>query len=188
MNFQQFSLLIFIFSGICNLSFAKSNNNDPTRITADIIDIKRKAQTIELINHVAIKRTSDSIFANKMIIFYTEDGNNSQPTEAKNQKLSSIKKIEAYENVKIINDSLTATADKGYYSSSENIFILEDNVVVHDGNATGNGKKFIYNLETKKGHFEGEHNAKHNQNGATDNRVVVIINSEKKNKNENSKR
>ncbi len=48
---------------------------------------------------------------------------------------------------------MVATGDSGYYDPKEEIFVLENNVVVNNGSSIGKGEKFIYNLTTQKGNF-----------------------------------
>ena len=94
---------------------------------------------------------------------------------------SSIKRIDAKENVKIFSEEFIATGDMGYYDPSANIFVLEKNVMVNNGISIASGNKFIYDITTKKGNFVGFkdemaiNNKKEIEGYEKDKRVVVVI-------------
>lgn len=159
--------MIFIF--FLQTTFAKEvkAKNSQTRIRSDIIDIKRKSQTIKFINNVVVEKDDSSLLAQEMTVFYDEkkdkSGNNS------------IKKIDAIGDVKIFSEEFIASGKKGYYLPNKNVFILEQDVIVNNGTSIASGRKFIYNLTTKKGSFVGETNNSSIAGNAGDKRVVVII-------------
>ena len=101
-----------------------------------------------------------------------------------NNDKSSIKRIDAKENVKVFGSEYIASGDTGYYDPNEDIFVLEQNVIVNDGTSIASGDKFIYNIKTKKGHFvgrQGKESVKSNSvNKSEDKRVMVIIGEDKK--------
>ena len=91
---------------------------------------------------------------------------------------SSIKKIEATNNVKVFNDEFVATGTYGFYSANQNNIILEKNVTFNNGTSVAHGEKFVYDLKTKKGNMVGTGNpAKptNHQADSDDGRVIVII-------------
>lgn len=152
---------------------SKSKNSSPTRIRSDIIDIKRKSQTIDFIGNVAVEKDDSSLLAKKMTVFYEqktlENGNNF------GSKKSTIKRIDAEENVKIFSEEFVASGERGYYYPQENVFVLEKNVIVNNGTSIANGDKFSYNLTTKKGRFIGKKNETSIKGQNKDERVIVII-------------
>lgn len=97
------------------------------------------------------------MISERMVVFYDEKKDdkapNQGPSSNKAEQGSSIKRIEAKSNVKIFNAEMVATGDSGYYDPKEEIFVLENNVVVNNGSSIGKGEKFIYNLTTQKGNF-----------------------------------
>ena len=169
-------------------------SESPTIIRSDIIDIKRKSQTINFLNNVVVEKDDSSLLAQKMKVIYDE-----KKKDASDGK-SSIKRIEATDNVKIFSEEFIANGDFGYYDPENNTFILEKNVVVNNGTSIANGDKFIYNLMTKKGQFVGKKNESSITENGTDKRVVVVIGddikeqqklykkSKKTNEQQNSKR
>lgn len=128
-----------------------------------------------------------------MIVIYEENKSN----EIDN-KSTKIKKIEAFDHVKIFTDDSTATGDSGYFDPNENIFVLQKNVMVNNGTSIASGEKFIYNLTTKKGSFIGKQNKTNIQKNQIsgeknqDDRVTVIITDEikdfKKTQNDNDQK
>lgn len=147
----------------------KSKPETPTRIRSDIIDIKRKSQTIDFINNVVVEKDDSSLLAKKMTVLYTEKTENTK---------AEIKRIDARENVKIFSEEFIASGDSGYYDPKKDIFVLEKNVIVNNGSSIASGKKFIYNIKTKKGSFIGEKDETSITGNGGDKRVVVIIGSD----------
>jgi lipopolysaccharide export system protein LptA len=166
-----------------NLALAKSSSEGQTKIRSDIIDIKRKSQTVSFINNVVVEKDDSSLLAKKMVLFYNEDrkprDKNSKLEEIKNEKIEkpkiSIKRIEARENVKIFSEEFVASGDFGYFDPQKNIFVLQQNVIVNNGTSIASGDKFIYNLTTKKGNFVGNKDKSSIKKNDGDKRVVVVI-------------
>ena len=177
-----------------------------TKIRANFIDVKRKVETISLTGNVVVERDDISITANNMLVYYFEDKStkkkipkkiisntdkdaqdeqeveeNKAPnnTALENKTMnSSIKKIEATNNVKVFNDEFVATGTYGFYSANQNNIILEKNVTFNNGTSVAHGEKFVYDLKTKKGNMVGTGNpAKptNHQADSDDGRVIVII-------------
>lgn len=147
----------------------KSKPETPTRIRSDIIDIKRKSQTIDFINNVVVEKDDSSLLAKKMTVLYTEKTENTK---------AEIKRIDARENVKIFSEEFIASGDSGYYDPKKDIFVLEKNVIVNNGSSIASGKKFVYNIKTKKGNFVGGKDETSITGNGGDKRVVVIIGSD----------
>ena len=166
-----------------NLALAKSSSEGQTKIRSDIIDIKRKSQTVSFINNVVVEKDDSSLLAKKMVLFYNEDrkprDKNSKLEEIKNEKIEkpkiSIKIIEARENVKIFSEDFVASSDFGYFDPQKNIFVLQQNVIVNNGTSIASGDKFIYNLTTKKGNFVGNKDKSSIKKNDGDKRVIVVI-------------
>ncbi len=179
-------------------SVGKSNGKSiPTKIRSEFININRQNQTVEFNDNVIVEKEDSSLLADKMIVIYEEKKSNEL-----NSKQTKIKRIDAYNHVKIFSDDSTATADNGYFDPEKNIFVLQKNVMVNNGTSIANGDKFIYNLTTKKGNFIGKQNEissnqiidENNSSNKNDDRVMVIIGddikdlkkSKKKNEQKNS--
>jgi len=137
------------------------------------MDIKRKSQTITFINNVVVEKDDSSLLAQRMIVLYDEkkDGE-------KSNKDSSIRRIDAKDNVKIFSEEFVGSGDSGYYEPSKSIFVLEKNVIVNNGTSIASGDKFVYDTRTKKGNFVGKKNETSITGNGGDKRVVVVIGSE----------
>jgi len=160
-----------------NVSNVKAQSQ--TRIRSDIIDIKRKSQTINFSGNVVVEKDDSILLAENMLVVYFEN---------KDAGDSEIKRIEARNNVKIFTEEFIASADFGYFDPSQDIFVLQKNVVVNNGSSIAGGEKFVYNLKTKKGKFVGNKNETSITGNGGDKRVLVVIGEglkDKKVKNKN---
>lgn len=199
---SNLKLIFFIIFGCEILVFTKFNQafaatktepETPTRIRSDIIDIKRKSQTIDFIHNVVVEKDDSSLLANKMTVLYEQKAQSATDGKVATQK-SAIKRIDAKENVKIFSEEFIASGDSGYYDPKKDLFILEKNVIVNNGTSIASGAKFIYNLKNKKGRFVGPKDETSITGNGGDKRVVVVIGDDaedqkkskksKKNKNE----
>jgi lipopolysaccharide export system protein LptA len=108
---------------------------------------------------------------------------------------SSIRRIDAKENVKIFSEEFVASGESGYYEPAKSIFVLEKNVIVNNGSSIASGDKFVYNTITKKGNFVGKKDETSIAGNGGDKRVVVVIGGDlgeskesKKSKNKNEQK
>jgi lipopolysaccharide export system protein LptA len=198
------------------MAAAKAKPETPTKIRSDVMDIKRKSQVIDFFGNVVVEKDDSSMLAQKMTIFYEEEKENkstkkkdAEPDKAlavdpKNlnpvtiadkpadsaaqSKKSSIKRIDAKENVKIFTEDFIASGDVGYYDPSQDIFVLEQNVIVNNGTSIASGSKFVYNLGTKKGNFIGNRDETSIVGRNHDKRVVLILGDEAKDQKKSSKK
>lgn len=90
-------------------------------------------------------------------------------------KKGEIKKIEAFNNVKIFSQDFIASGEYGYYDPVGSFFVLERKVIVNNGTSIGKGDKFIYNIKTKKGNFVGQKGETSLGKTKEDKRVTIII-------------
>lgn len=162
----KFIIIIFIFLNFDNnTAFSNiQNNNEPTKIKAEIINVIRNSGEIQFVNNAIIENSDTSILADKIIVFYNENTKNSK---------ASLKEAKATGNVKVFNEEFVATGDNGFYKPQDESFIITDNVIFNDGTSIANGEKFIYNLATKKGLLIGD---KNELDGIKNNRIMIIIN------------
>lgn len=158
-----------------DVAFAKkqqmNNQNQPTRIRSDVIDIKRKSQNVDFIGNVVVEKGDSSLLAQKMKVIYKEKN-------GKND--GEIKKIEAFDDVKIFSEDFIASGEYGFYDPANSFFTLERKVIVNNGTSIASGDKFVYNIKTKKGNFIGKQNRTSIAGNGGDKRVVVVIGSDAK--------
>lgn len=103
------------------------------------------------------------------------------------QKQSSIRKIEARENVRIFSEDFIASGDFGYYEPKKDSFTLEKNVIVNNGTSIASGDKFLYDLKTKKGVFIGRKDETSITGNGGDKRVIVVIGNDLQSKKKSKK-
>ena len=152
---------------------SKSNletSESPTRIRSDIIDIKRKAQLINFLNNVVVEKDDSSLLADKMTVIYEKNSGNS----------SEIKRIEAFNNVKIFSEEFIASGEYGIFDPKKSLFILKKNVIVNNGTSIASGNKFIYDTNTRKGRFVGRRHKTSIAKNNGDRRVIVVIGNDLK--------
>ena len=150
----------------------QAKKEPPTRIRSDIIDIKRKSQTINFINNVVVEKGEDSMLANKMKVIYEEKTSKSEDAQ--------IERIDAFGDVKIFSEEFVASSELGHYEPKKNRFILEKDVIVNNGTSIASGEKFIYNLITKKGKFVGNSGETSIMNDNKNKRITVVIGNDAK--------
>ena len=138
---------------------------------------------------MVVEKDDGSLLANKMTVLYEQKP---QPvTDAAGnitQKKSSIKRIDAKENVRIFSEEFIASGDTGYYDPRKDLFILEKNVIVNNGTSIASGGKFVYNLKTKKGNFIGPKDETSITGNGGDKRVVVVIGDDAQDQKKQSKK
>ncbi len=120
--------------------------------------------------------------AHKMTVLYDDNAKSSKSQEkselsARDSKNSSIKRIDAKQDVKVFSSDFVASSDFGHYNPKDNLFVLEKNVIVNNGDSVAVGEKFIYSLQTRKGSFVGKSG---NLKTGEDKRVVVTIGKDAK--------
>lgn len=170
-------MLAFLLFSAPNAFCANHNKNGTiiTKVKSNFIDIKRKSQTIDFIDNAVVEREDASFLADKMTAYYYENSDKKAENNQTGQS-KSIKKIDAWGNVKVFNEEFTATGDSGVYDPALGEFILLDNVIFNNGTSLAKGEKFVYNLNTKKGYLVGVKNQENTTpENNEDHRVTVII-------------
>lgn len=147
------------FAAFPTFAYSKSTKQKetPTKITSDVIDIKRNSQTVNFYGNVVVEKADSSLLADEMKVLYDEK-KGAKGKAKKGQNASTIKRIDAKNNVKIFSEEFIATGNAGYYDPKKNIFVLEDNVTVNNGVSIASGNQFIYKIKEKRGNFVGRKN------------------------------
>jgi lipopolysaccharide transport protein LptA len=143
------------------------------------MDIKRKSQIVNFLHNVVVEKDDSSLLAQKMTVVYEQKGKGGS---------SEIKKIEAFDNVKVFSEDFIASGEYGFYDPKKSIFVLERNVIVNNGTSIASGNKFIYDLQTKKGNFVGKKDETSITGNGGDKRVVVVIGNDPKGEKKTLKR
>lgn len=98
----------------------------------------KPSQMVYLNKDALVKENNQMIFADKMYVFYKEDGNKEQQIE----------KIIAIGHVKASNGVQRVQGNYGIYDPKTEMVDLYDNVSLHQGNSVLNGKWANMNLKT----------------------------------------
>lgn len=120
-----------------------------------------------------VEKDDSSLLAKKMILYYEESSQ--KGSKAKKEENIQVKRIDAFGDVKIFSDEFVGSGDNGHYEPKENIFVLEDNVIINNGASIASGDKFIFNTITNKGRFVGRKDETSITGNGGDKRVIVII-------------
>lgn len=164
--FMRLFIALIIVTFISDNLYAKTITKKlktPTKIRSDIIYIKQNSLKIDFIDNVIIEKGDDLILAKKVTLYYNKQNNSYD-----------IKEIKAFENIKFFNNEYNGSSDLAIFNPDKNILILEKNVIINNGTSVLKGDKFIYNLTTKKGNFEGQ-DIVNKKNISNDNRIIMII-------------
>jgi lipopolysaccharide export system protein LptA len=154
-KFICFSLII-VFSLFAGLSFAQEKKAEPSQakivkqqkkdesvpliITSDTLTADNKAKTALFEGSVVAKKGDMTMFADKMLVHYTDD---------KGQ--SNVNKIEADGNVKVIrSDKVIVSKSAVYYSEPEEHIIFTGEPRAMDGDNIVNGTKMTYFLKDER--------------------------------------
>ncbi len=146
------------------------NPERQVKIKSKIIDIKRQSQTIDFLEDVVVESGDNSLTSQKMVVIFDENSDSG----------SAIKKVNAYDDVKIFANDFIATSNKGYYDPKKDIFVLQENVLVNNGMSVASGEHFLYDLKNEKGIFIGQKNEVEvaKDKLQKDGRVQIIINDD----------
>ena len=116
---------------------------------------------------MVVEKDDSSLLAQKMIVLYDD--------KKKDGSESSIRRIDATDNVKIFSEEFVASGDYGFYEPAKSIFVLEKNVIVNNGTSIASGDKFVYDTQTKRGNFVGKKNETSIAGNGGDKRVIIVI-------------
>jgi lipopolysaccharide export system protein LptA len=123
-----FFLFLPIQSGAEN---QKTNIKGPITITSETLTADNKAHTALFENNVLAKTTDLTIHADKMLVFYKEDGGD-------------VTKIESTGNVKVLKGSRIITSKSAIYYADEEKVIFTGEPRAMDGDNVVSGTRIIY--------------------------------------------
>lgn len=141
-------LLLFVFCVLCSvlfvfdLSFAqkKQEAEEPTIITSEMLTVDNRAKTALFEGSVAVKRGNMTLFADKMLVYYTDEDEG-----------SNIKKIDAEGNVKLIEEERIVTSDFAtYFAEPIEKIIFKGQPKASEGENVITGTKMIYFMKEKR--------------------------------------
>ncbi len=111
----------------------------PLTIKSDRMEVIEKQNIVVFSGHVVAKKKDLTIYADRLIVYYTPKG-----------KKREIKKIVALGHVKIKRGEWLAHAGKAVYFKEQERIVLEDNPQVWQGENTIRGDRIIYYLNENR--------------------------------------
>jgi len=137
--FRQLTIISLVFSlALAGRSFAedlKGKVKGPITVTAERLTADNKAHTALFEKNVLAKTSDMSMAADKMLIFYKEDG-------------GEVTKIDASGNVRLFRESRAITAENAVYFADEEKVIFSGEPKVIDGDNVVTGSKMTYYIKT----------------------------------------
>lgn len=109
----------------------KANMKGPITITADTLTADNKAHTALFENSVVAKTTDFTLHADKMLVFYKEDG-------------GAVTKIEATGQVKVLRETRVITSKAAVYFAEEEKIIFTGDPRAMDADNMVSGTKMTY--------------------------------------------
>ena len=144
-------LLWLLFGSIYPVQ-AASPKRDAVHIVSDRLEAYQQKQQVIFIGRVVAKQGELTIRADRMTIFYLEDG----PAEAGgNDPGRSIKQIDVEGDVRIIHKKTLATGRHAVYYGNENKLVLTGKPRVQQDKSFIQGDKITYFLDSEKSIVEG---------------------------------
>ena len=140
-NLILLTVLYFLiyFSLFFDYSFAQQKSEkEPTIITSEILTADNKAKTALFERSVVAKKGDMTLFADKMLVYYSEDKDGS----------TSIKRIDAEGNVKLIkSDRVVVSKVATYFAEPEERIIFTGEPKATEGENVVTGTKMTYYLK-----------------------------------------
>jgi lipopolysaccharide export system protein LptA len=145
---------------------AKNNSDHPITIKSNELRGDSKNKTATFIGRVVAKQNDITIYTDKMVVRYAEQG-------------GQVDKVEAYGNVRIVQGNRVGTGQTGVYYSREGKIILSGKPKVIQGKDIVTGKEITYYLNEEKSLVTGGPDPA--------DRVIMVINPKGKEKNDAGK-
>jgi len=114
-----------------NAEIQKANVKGPITITSESLTADNRAHTALFEKNVIAKTTNLTIYADKMLVFYKEDGGD-------------VTKIEATGNVKVLRESRIITSKSATYYAEEEKVVFSGDPRALDGDNVVSGTKITY--------------------------------------------
>ena len=127
---------------------SEKSSTGTVRFKADKLTAGVDTESIQLSGNVKITQGSTVVFADHVTIFYDGDSRNG---DADTVDQSSVKKVVARGNVKILLKNATATTEEATYDMKSEVLVLAGkNTVVSDGvNSVSGNRLTVYRAENR---------------------------------------
>ncbi len=124
-------ILLFVLAAHSHAESEKAKVKGPITITSESLTADNKAHTALFEKNVVAKTTDLTIQADKMLVFYREEG-------------GEVTKIEATGNVKVLREARIITSKSATYFADEEKVIFTGEPRAMDGDNVVSGTKMIY--------------------------------------------
>jgi len=131
------SILFLFLPILSNAEDQKTQIKGPINITSETLTTDNKAHTALFEKNVVAKTTNLTIYSDKMLVYYKEDG-------------GTVTKIEATGNVKVLKESRIITSKSAIYYADEDKVIFTGEPRAMDGDNVVTGTKITYFMGTDR--------------------------------------
>ena len=125
------SILLLFLPILSNAEDQKARIKGPINITSETLTADNKAHTALFEKNVVAKTTDLTIYSDKMLVYYKEDG-------------GTVTKIESTGNVKVLRESRIITSKSAIYYADEEKVIFTGEPRAMDGENVVSGTKITY--------------------------------------------
>ena len=131
------SILFLFLPILANAEDQQARIKGPITITSETLTSDNKAHTALFERNVVAKTTDLTIYSDKMLVYYKEDG-------------GSVTKIEATGNVKVLKESRIITSKTAVYYADEEKVIFTGEPRAMDGDNVVTGTKIVYLMDSDR--------------------------------------
>ena len=131
------SILLLFLPVLANAEDQKARIKGPIHITSETLTADNKAHTALFEKNVVAKTTDLTIYSDKMLVYYLEDG-------------GTVTKIEATGNVKVLRESRIITSKAAVYYAEEEKVVFTGDPRAMDGDNVVSGTKIIYLMDNDR--------------------------------------
>jgi len=131
------SILLLFLPVLANAEDQKARIKGPIHITSETLTADNKAHTALFEKNVIAKTTNLTIYSDKMLVYYEEDG-------------GAVTKIEATGNVKVLKESRIITSKTAVYYADEEKVIFTGEPRAMDGDNVVTGTKIVYLMDSDR--------------------------------------
>ena len=135
------SVLFLALPMLLNAEDQKARIKGPINITSETLTTDNKAHTALFENNVVARTTDLTIYSDKMLVYYKEDG-------------GTVTKIEATGNVKVIKEARIITSKSAIYYADEDKVDFTGEPRAMDGDNVVSGTKITYFIGNDRFHVE----------------------------------
>ena len=128
------SILFLFLPILANAEDQQARIKGPITITSETLTSDNKAHTALFEKNVVAKTTDLTIYSDKMLVYYKEDG-------------GTVTKIEATGNVKVLKDSRIITSKTAVYYADEEKVVFSGEPRAMDGDNIVSGTKITYFMD-----------------------------------------